>query len=154
MRRAIRLLAWVLSLGGFGLFFSVTLPLAFGWETLVVASSSMAPSVPRGALVVVRPVNPDQIAAGDVITFWSGGLLTTHRVVAAEGGAFVTKGDGNSQPDPRPVSAAQVRGRILYQLPLVGYGFWHLGAAMSVMLVLPALLLAAGGLVRALGREA
>ncbi len=154
MRRSVRLMAWATALLGLGLFLSVALPPMFGWETLVVAGSSMAPSLRQGSVIVIAGVNPQEIGPGDVITYQRDGRLTTHRVVLQGPGALVTRGDGNPAPDPTPVPPGEVRGRLIYQVPWVGYGFRHLGAAMTVLLLLPALVLASGRLVRALSRMA
>ena len=53
----------------------------FKWRVDAVASGSMEPQIKTGSLVVTRPVEPDEIAVGDIITFKSasGGTMITHR---------------------------------------------------------------------------
>jgi signal peptidase len=72
------------------------------YQVLTVLSDSMAPTMPRGALVLSVPVEPADIAAGDVITMRSpigAHAVVTHRVVElVEPGAHPvvkTRGDAN-----------------------------------------------------------
>lgn len=106
----------------------VLVPRVFGAEPYVVLTSSMEPALPPGTLVVVRPVDPDEIGTGSVITYQleSGKPQTvTHRVVGvgAEGSGervFTTRGDANDAADLEPVRAVQVRGELWYRVPWVG----------------------------------
>ncbi len=51
-------------------------------------------------------------------------ILITHRIVEVGSGSagptFITQGDANDAPDPRPVEAAQVRGKVWYHVPYIG----------------------------------
>jgi signal peptidase len=106
----------------------VLVPRAGGGTPYTVLTSSMEPDFPPGTLVVVRPVAPEDVAVGDVITFQlvSGRPeVATHRVIAVtespDGGPeFVTKGDANPKPDDVVVVPAQVRGELWYAVPHVG----------------------------------
>ena len=110
-------------------FFVVALPALAGGQALTVLTSSMAPSMPPGTLVVVRPTPFDEIAPGDVITYQirSGHPeLVTHRVqqrlVASDGTvSFITRGDNNNTADAAPVHEVQVRGTVWYAVPLLGW---------------------------------
>ncbi|CAD5994929.1 signal peptidase I [Agreia sp. COWG] len=119
------LLAAVLALGAV----TVIVPKIAGAMPLTVLTSSMKPGLPPGTLLVVRPVAPQDIRVGDVITYQirSGvpGVIS-HRVTGISLGAdgsrtFVLKGDNNSAADAEPVIAAQIQGRLWYSLPLLGY---------------------------------
>ena len=101
-------------------------PLVFGHHMFVVLSGSMQPAFGPGSVVFVRPVDPDTIEKGDIITFGGtlGGNPTTHRVVDIEKGEslnFVTRGDANNADDPNPVPATSVVGRVAGSIPLIGY---------------------------------
>jgi len=106
----------------------VVLPRVLGAVPLAVLTSSMEPTLPPGTLVVSQPVETAQLRAGDVITFQphSGDpMLITHRIIAlgyrADGElTFTTRGDNNSQPDS-PIVADQVMGKVIYNVPYVGY---------------------------------
>lgn len=100
-------------------------------RSLAVVSGSMRPTVAPGDAVVVERVAPESIETGDVVTYrTSRGTdgerqFVTHRVVRVldrpDGLAFQTKGDANESPDPRPVPAADIVGRVVLVLPLVGH---------------------------------
>ncbi|MCP2265808.1 signal peptidase I [Promicromonospora thailandica] len=118
----------VIVLGGAALAAGVLVPRLTGATPYVVLSGSMAPTLPAGALVVVRPVDPAGIRTGDVITYQvrSGEpVVATHRVVgigstAAGERTFRTRGDANGADDVHPVRAVQVQGRLWYFVPYLG----------------------------------
>jgi signal peptidase len=98
----------------------------FGWEVDAILSGSMEPQLHPGGLVVTRPVMPDTIVQGDIITFYSPVThkVTTHRVFKIENSptlAFYTKGDANEEADPNPVPAESVKGVVCFNIPGIGY---------------------------------
>jgi len=98
----------------------------FGWRVDTVFSGSMEPRLKLGSVVVTRPVEAEEIKAGDIITFYSplNERLVSHRVVAAEHGSgwhFQTKGDANEDADPFVVPAESVVGKVCLHLPYFGY---------------------------------
>ena len=111
----------------------VVVPKLMGGMSLTVLSGSMRPSIQPGDVVVTRGIEPDQVAnlkVGDVITFLpypDDPTMVTHRIVgmAVSGGAgtrFVTQGDDNNHVDAwGPVGAEQIRGQVVYKVPLVGW---------------------------------
>ena len=116
----------------------IVVPKATGARPLTVLSGSMSPTYAPGDVVVVRPAATASLAIGDVITFQGSSgdpALTTHRitgvVLGGDGPAYVTQGDANGTADARPVTAAQIRGKVWYSLPLVGYAAqWASGGAL------------------------
>lgn len=108
---------------------TVALPTLAGGTAYTVLSPSMRPSLPPGALVVTRPVQAADVAVGDVVTYQlrSGeAAVVTHRVTAlrltADGQTLLqTKGDFNGAIDPDLVQPAQLRGRLWYAMPYLGY---------------------------------
>lgn len=108
---------------------AIVVPRVTGSVPLTVLTSSMAPGMPPGTLAVVRPVDPDDIGVGDVITYQiranRPGVIS-HRVtriaIGADGRRTLTlQGDANTEPDPSPVVPAQVMGRVWYSLPGLGF---------------------------------
>ena len=107
---------------------SVVIPRVTGATPYTILTSSMTPSMPPGTLVVVKPVDVDQVGIGSVITFQleSGkSTVVTHRVVGAGITAkgeqvFTTQGDANDSPDADPVRPVQIRGERMYFVPYVG----------------------------------
>ena len=107
----------------------VVIPKVTGATPLTVLTSSMEPGLPPGTLIVVRPVGPDALRIGDVVTsqMESGNArVVTHRIlsiVSSSDGSrsFIVQGDNNSVPDDEPVVAEQIQGRLWYAVPYVGY---------------------------------
>jgi signal peptidase len=129
----------------------LVLPKLTGSVPLTVLSGSMSPAYDPGSVVIVRPTPADELQIGDAITYQirpDDPTVVTHRIigVTVDGRGdrgFVTQGDANNAPDPEPVIAEQVKGRVWYSVPYVGYVFsWLSGTRRDV-----ATAMAAGGLV-------
>jgi signal peptidase I, archaeal type len=90
-----------------------------------VAGGSMSPALHLGDMVVVTKVSPDTIKEGDIIEFQQGKMMVIHRVIDIdeddEPRQFITQGDANDSPDINPVSPEQVKGRVMFALPKVGW---------------------------------
>lgn len=109
---------------------TIVVPAAVGGMPLSVLTGSMRPTYPPGTLVVIKPAAPEEIGVGDVITFQieSGKpAVATHRVIArsTDSGTgevrFTTQGDANNTPDPEQVQTAQIRGKVWYAIPYLGW---------------------------------
>ncbi len=83
-------------------------PRVFGFSVMRIVSGSMEPKIPTGTYILVRAADPEEVKAGDIISFYSRdpaiyGLPNTHSVVeiVQEGDAlsFVTKGAANAVAD-------------------------------------------------------
>jgi signal peptidase I len=107
-------------------------PRFFAYETFIVRSGSMEPSIRTGALVVVQPVQPASIRTGDVITYRrpeDPDNTITHRVVevrSVQGAAaptFRTRGDANNANDPWEVQLQGIAWRVAFSVPFAGYVF-------------------------------
>ena len=99
-----------------------------GWRFNTVVSGSMAPELKVGAIAMAQPVDPEAVAVGDVITYYSPQLdkLIVHRVAEKYEGnqlLFVTKGDANGTADAIAVPARNVVGKVTFHCPLLGYLF-------------------------------
>lgn len=98
------------------------IPRAFGYSPYMVVSASMKQSFPVGSLIYVREAQPEEIEVGDPITFTSGTLTITHRVIAIdrEKQIFTTKGDNNRSTER--ISFDNLQGRALnFSIPYMGY---------------------------------
>lgn len=108
---------------------ALIVPRLAGATPYVIETSSMEPKMPPGTLVVVRPVDQDEIKPGDVITYQikSGDpTVVTHRVVlqgvdATGEPRWRTKGDANEAMDAHWVLPVQVKGERWYAIPYLGY---------------------------------
>lgn len=132
-RRASRTLAWLVVATAVATVLAVVaVPRVLGWVPLTVLTGSMSPALPVGSQAVVEPVDAAGIRdleVGDVITFLprpDDPTTVTHRIVGRSLGAdglpvFTTRGDANNADDPWRVTAPQLRGRVVYAVPYVGY---------------------------------
>jgi signal peptidase len=108
---------------------AVAVPRLTGATPYAVSTGSMQPDYPPGTLVVVKPLPVDEIDRGDVVTYQleSGeAAVVTHRVVEVgttlDGELqLTTQGDANDIPDAEPVQPVQVKGRLWYSVPYLGY---------------------------------
>lgn len=100
----------------------VTVPRLLGFEVYNVISGSMAPAIPQGSMVLVKPMDWSEIQAGDVIAFEREGTVVAHRVKAkqTEERSFITKGDANEQEDFLPVRFEELIGRVERHVPVLG----------------------------------
>jgi signal peptidase I len=69
-----------------------------GWLTIL--SGSMAPLIQIGDQIFIKKIkDPSHIHLGDIITFWQGNILVTHRVIrkfTKNGNMYlIEKGDAN-----------------------------------------------------------
>jgi len=98
---------------------------------LTVKSGSMEPVLHVGDVIIIEPVNPEDIRVGDVIIFYRPGTdqLIVHRVVRTTSQGLYTRGDANPGIDPwSPVPYENVVGRwIGFKIPnWLGVGYLSL----------------------------
>lgn len=110
-------------------------PQVLGYSVFRVMTGSMEPEIREDSLLVVQKTPPEDIAPGDIISFFSPdpmleGAVNTHRVVRIEKEngrtQFITKGDANVIEDTYPTDASALVGRVVFQ----SYG---LGKAVSLL---------------------
>ncbi len=104
----------------------VFLPSLMGLKAYSVETGSMAPIIPEGSMVYVKPCNSsDEYVEGDVVTFTDPltGKSFTHRVIQVDSAnrEFITKGDANEEPDLKPTAFELAVGKVQLSIPLLGY---------------------------------
>lgn len=121
----------------------VLVPRVTGVQFVTVLSGSMSPTFDRGAVLVVRPVEPAAIKVGDVIVYRQAHDATStvaHRVTAVNGdgssASLETKGDANEMPDRDLVPVADVVGRVEFDVPLLGYAARDLRTPLVFLLMI------------------
>ncbi|MBR2840354.1 MAG: signal peptidase I [Bacilli bacterium] len=111
----------------------------FKYQPIAVVSGSMSPTFNRGDAVVIEKLNTqekNQLKKGDVIQFVSGTKYVIHRIVD-EGNdeygnkLFTTKGDYNNAPDVDKVHLKDIKGKVSFIVPYVGYPSVWLSGAIS-----------------------
>ena len=128
-----------------------TPPMIAGHYLFIVLSGSMEPEFNTGSIVFVKPVEPETIVPGEIVTFsgFAGSKqLMTHRVMDIEndedyGLLFITKGDANEHNDPDPVPAKNIKGTVSGHVPLLGYlmSFVQTKQGLILLIMIPACLL-------------
>jgi signal peptidase I len=104
----------------------ILLPWAFlGWSPTLVISGSMQPLVTPGDVVMIRPVQPDELVPNSVVLFErktpTGTERVLHRIVEQlPDGTFRTQGDANAVPDTEFLHRGQVRGTAVLAVPFIG----------------------------------
>ena len=110
----------------------------FKYQPVAVLSGSMSPTFNRGDAVIVEKLNnreKDELKVGDIIQFVSGTKFVVHRIIDIsndENGnkLFITKGDHNNAADVGSVSLENIKGKVSFYIPLIGYpSVWLSGAA-------------------------
>ena len=114
----------------------LSVPRFAGIEQYVVISGSMEPAIPVGSMVYSAQTDPATLETGDIIVFYSteaGSTPVTHRVVEnhVADGEIITKGDANAQNDMSPVIYANVLGKLVLHVPMLGYIAAPLGTMMG-----------------------
>lgn len=102
------------------------IPSVAGYRLMGVLSGSMRPLLEPGDMILIKPVNLQNIREGDVITYQTNqGNFVTHRIVNIykknEGLMFKTKGDANNVDDEILVSQNQLVGSMAFRIPYGGY---------------------------------
>lgn len=127
-----------------------------GHSLLVITGGSMEPTILKGSVVLVQPVDPSEVRLGDVTTFTLRGETVTHRVIriedTPEGPAVFTKGDANAVADPEPKIFAGSAGVVRLSVPAIGFAALYAQAYGRIVMVGMAALTLLASLV-AMGRE-
>ncbi|MBR3898350.1 MAG: signal peptidase I [Bacilli bacterium] len=109
----------------------------FKYQPIAVVSGSMSPTFNRGDAAVIRKLTTqekDKLKVGDVIQFVSGTKFVIHRIYDISNDEygnklFITKGDHNNAPDVGKVHLEEVKGKVSFIIPLIGYpSVWLSGA--------------------------
>jgi signal peptidase len=97
----------------------------FGYRLYAVQTASMQNVCPVGSVIIVKPVSPENIREGDIISFVADtrGTVVTHRVVKtdSEKQEFITKGDMNSTEDSSAVIFENLIGKVSADIPYIGF---------------------------------
>jgi signal peptidase I len=137
------------AIGG-GLLALTVLPSLLRYQTYVVLSGSMEPTIHVGSVIVATAVDPKSLQVGDIITFLSSSQQenVTHRIVGLHGDAqgrvsFITKGDANGVQDQDEIRFDHLAGKVTLTIPYLGYFFKFVGSPSMRLLfiVVPGMLL-------------
>lgn len=101
-------------------------PRVFGFSIMKISSGSMEDTIPTGAHILIKKVNPEDIEKGDIICFYSEdpkiyGFPNTHRVIEEPinnngNYEYVTKGDFNPLKDDVTAKGDKLIGKYVMKL--------------------------------------
>lgn len=111
----------------------------FKYQPIAVLSGSMSPTFNRGDAVVVNKLTTrekGELKKGDIIQYVSGTKYVVHRIVDITNDErgnklFITKGDYNNTVDADKVALENVKGKVSFVIPLIGYPSVWLSGAIS-----------------------
>ena len=123
-------------------------PVTGNYKLMTVQSGSMEPAIKMGSIVMVKPMEDYKI--GDVISFTNPKKRQepiSHRIVdleVIEGKPFyITKGDANEESDIRRVAKDEVMGKVLFNVPFLGYAvdFAQKPIGFALIILIPAVII-------------
>lgn len=91
----------------------------FGYTYFEVASGSMAPTINKEDMVIVKLNSNYQ--EEDIITYKLNEDFITHRVIRIDTKTITTKGDANNTKDT-PISKDSILGKVVFVIP--NFGIW------------------------------
>lgn len=99
-----------------------------GFQMYTVLSGSMEPTHKVGSIVYVRETKQEDLKVDDVITYYlDKNTLSTHRIVEivkdkeTNEVKYRTKGDANEQEDAVLVKYENIKGKVIFSIPILGY---------------------------------
>jgi signal peptidase I len=121
----------------------------FGWTVGNILSGSMSPTLESGTMVIAQKEDPGRLKIDDIIIYKpvaAGENDICHRITGIASRdplSFITKGDNYPAPDPLPVPAANVVGKVVFEAPLLGnyIQFQKSAIGLTVCLIIPAIIL-------------
>ena len=92
----------------------------------VVATGSMEPQIKPGDVILIKKIDDGKdVTIGDIIQFRKNNIFISHRIIdVVEQNnqiCYRTKGDNNSIPDKELVRMEQLKGKVLYVIPKIGW---------------------------------
>lgn len=133
MRRP-RTIGDIIEILGLGLAAVIIAGLLFGYQLVVLTTSSMAPVAPAGSLLIVSSQSPEDVELDDMIVMRrNNATLVTHRVVALQAPSQLrtpsgspqilatTQGDANETPDPTPYRLEDDQRVVQLVIPRAGW---------------------------------
>ncbi len=109
-----------------GLLLLIAIVSICGAKGYSIASNSMQPKLSKGDVVFVKEVPFEELEKGDIVTVEfkvKDGTTYTHRIVSIDYDKkeIFTAGDKTGLIDQESADAEQIKGKVWFSLPLLGY---------------------------------
>lgn len=117
----------------------------FNFRVFIDNTSSMMPTIKPGSVVIIQKTGTYQ--KGDIVTFKSDPISTTHRIfkiVNRDGkDFFITKGDNNNVLDNDQTPAENIIGKVIFIIPYLGMllTFLKTQLGLSLLIFLPTVII-------------
>lgn len=117
----------------------------FNVSVFIDNTSSMLPAIKPGSVVIIKKTNTYK--KGDIVTFKSDPISTTHRIfkiINRDGkDFFITKGDNNNAFDSYLTSPENIIGKVISIIPYLGIllTFLKTKLGISLLIFLPTLII-------------
>lgn len=86
------------------------------FAVIQVTGGSMEPELHNGEVILAVQTPYEKLKVGDTVIFGRNGELIIHKIVAAEGDTFTTRGTAN-EADDAPITWEEYRARMLCRVP-------------------------------------
>ena len=98
----------------------------FPHTLMSIGSNSMTPDISKGDVVIIEKLNKkDTLKKGNIIAYRNKNMIIVHRIVEVRKDGkktiYKTKGDANNSVDDMDIEFEDVKGRVLFKVPFVGY---------------------------------
>ncbi len=109
-----------------GLFVMIAVVSICGARGYSVASNSMSPKLNKGDVVFVKEIPFEELKKGDIVTVAfkvNDGTTYTHRIIEIDYDKkeIRTAGDATGLEDYEGATAEQIKGRVWFSVPVLGY---------------------------------
>ena len=126
MNRALRILRNAFCILVAGLLLLIAIVSVCGAKGYSIASNSMSPKLNKGDVVFVKAMPFDKLEKGDIVTVEfkvKDGTTYTHRIVSIDYDKkeIKTAGDKTGLIDTESADAEQIKGKVWFSVPLLGY---------------------------------
>ena len=99
-------------------FFGQTAPTVLGFSSAVVLTGSMADAIQPDDVIITH--RQDAYKVGDIVTYQTGTMSVTHRIIAVHENGYRTKGDANNTDDGADIPQDAVVGKVVLVIPKIG----------------------------------
>lgn len=86
------------------------------YKTYLHTGPSMRPLLKTGDIILIQPIEPKKLKAGDIITYSNHQkkVVISHRLIKINKNQFITAGDNNPKIDDKNPSAQDILGKVYF----------------------------------------
>lgn len=101
-------------------FIALVVLMLVGYKPVTIQSGSMNPTFDVGSLCFIHA--EDDYRLNDIVTFSADDVYITHRIACDNGdNTYITKGDGNDVVDSATLEKENIKGKVIFTIPKMGY---------------------------------